>query len=449
MQREDTILAANALDLEIASKTALNENLRSRLVLSPSKLATLSKGISMIASQPDPIDRLIRRTEISTGLILEQRTVPLGVLLVIFESRPDALPQIAALSICSGNGLILKGGSEASHSNRALHQVVVEAIQLGSNGKVDPSLVSLVEGREAISSLLALDHDIDLVIPRGSAQLVKTIQQNTKIPVMGHSEDVCHTYVDQYADVSKAIQLVIDGKTDYPAACNATETVLLHAVLFSSSSSSLSSPALLIIKALHESGVVVHPGPALSSAISSATSTSSSSAPSSSSSLSSLSAYLSTPATDLHHEYGDLQVTVEMVDDVSNAINHIHKYGSSHTDVIVTECEKTATAFKQCVDSACVFVNASSRFADGFRFGLGAEVGISTSRIHARGPVGVEGLTSTKWILVSEGDKTTKDKNENESTGSTSSSQGQQGCHTVTMFNKGECVYTHKSLPLE
>lgn len=416
VEKEAQILEANKKDIEAATTTSLNQNLLSRLALNSKKLETLAKGIQQIADQPDPIGRVLRRTEVSPGLTLEQQTVPLGVLLVIFESRPDALPQIAALSISSGNGLILKGGKEALHSNAALHTLVQESITEATAGAISPALVSLVESRADVASLLSLDDCIDLIIPRGSSELVKSIQQSTRIPVMGHSEGICHVYLDAAASIDKALRIVIDSKTDYPAACNAAETVLIHKDLLKSTSSPSFVEQILI--ALQAAKVTIHAGPKFASdSLSSALA----------------SKYSAGTAADLHHEYGDLSITVELVEDLGAAIDHIHKYGSSHTESIVTEDAATAKAFLQAVDSACVFHNASTRFADGFRFGLGAEVGISTSRLHARGPVGVDGLTSTKWRLVSSVDP------------STSSSEP---CHTVGAFAKGLFTYTHKSLPL-
>jgi delta-1-pyrroline-5-carboxylate synthetase len=355
-----------------------------RLALSERKLAGLRDGLRSIAGQPEPLGRVLRRTELAPGLHLHQRTCALGVLLVIFESRPDALPQIAALALRSGNGLLLKGGHEAARSNRALHAVLTEAM-----APLPAEALVLVETRAEISSLLALDDVIDLVIPRGSNALVQHIQQHTRIPVLGHADGICHVYVDAAADPERARAIVLDSKTDYPAACNAMETLLVHRSL-------VGGLADALIAALHQAGVTVHRGP---------------DAP-----------WSELPvAPDLHHEYGDLACTVQVVDGVEAAIDHVHRYGSGHTDCIVTADAATAQRWLDGVDSACVFHDCSTRFADGYRFGLGAEVGISTGRIHARGPVGVEGLLTTRWVLQGHGD-------------------------TVAPFTLGERTFSHRTL---
>ena len=367
VEHADELLAANARDL--AEADDLEPALRNRLKLSRPKLDTLAAGIRSIAAAEEPLGRVLRRTELAEGLELEQVTAPIGVLLVIFESRPDALPQIAALAVKSGNGLLLKGGREARHSNRALHRVVTEALDLGP-------VVGLVETRADIADLLALDEVIDLVIPRGSNALVRHIQQNTRIPVLGHADGVCHVYVDAAADLDRAVEVVLDSKCDYPAACNAMETLLVHEDV----------DAELFVRALEQAGVTVHRSPA-----------------------------------DWHVEYGDLQCALRVVAGVEEAIEHVHAHGSGHTEAILTEDEGAAAAFLDRVDSACVFHNASTRFADGYRFGLGAEVGISTGRIHARGPVGVEGLLTTRWKLRGRGD-------------------------TAASFSRGERAFTHRPL---
>lgn len=390
--RADEILAVNALDVADAATAVaagrMSEALAARLPLSVGKLATLADGLRAIADAPEPIGRVLRRTELADGLVLRQETSPLGVILVIFEARPDALPQIAALALRSGNGLVLKGGAEAARSNAVLHEVVTQALAPDVPGEV----VALVRTREDVAELLALDDVIDLVVPRGSNALVRHVQDHTRIPVLGHADGVCHVYVDQAADLDRACAIVRDAKCDYPAACNAMETLLVHRAL------AADGRLATLLAALH--GVTLYAAPAQAGE-------------------------LGLPAApSLHHEYGDLACTVAIVDDVEAAIRHVNTHGSHHTDAIVTADPAAARRFLDAVDSACVFHDCSTRFADGYRFGLGAEVGISTSRIHARGPVGVEGLLTTRWKLEGHG-------------------------QTVAQTRTGEVVLAPRSLALE
>ena len=381
------ILTANAKDVAEAARAVdaleMSQAMADRLLLSEKKLGTLAEGIEAISEMEEPIGRVLQEMELAAGLRLSQESVPLGVVLIIFESRPDVLPQLIALALRSGNGLLLKGGKEAVHSNRILHEVIREAIE-----PIPASLFALVETREAVSDLLGLDDVIDLVVPRGSNALVKHIQENTRIPVLGHADGICHVFVDASADPEMARSIVLDSKTDYPAACNAMETLLLHRNY---------PHAQDLINGLESAGVRL---------------------------------FGDAHAKDRHGlelthdfavEYGELSATVCYVDGLSDAIDHIHNFGSGHTDCVVTQDEAIAKEFLSRVDSACVFHNASTRFADGYRFGLGAEVGISTSRIHARGPVGVDGLMTTRWRLVGSG-------------------------HTASSFARGDSVFTHRRL---
>ncbi|XP_028989794.1 delta-1-pyrroline-5-carboxylate synthase isoform X2 [Betta splendens] len=393
-ERKEEILVANKMDMDLAASAGrLPQAMLNRLSLSPSKLTSVATGLQQIAvAAQDSVGRVLRRTRVAHNLELEQITVPIGVLLVIFEARPDCLPQVSALAIASGNALLLKGGKEAANTNRVLHQLVQEALSLHRVKEA----VQLVSTREEVEDLCRLDKVIDLIIPRGSSQLVRDIQRAAKgIPVLGHSEGICHVYVDAEASVDKVINIVRDSKCDYPAACNSMETLLIHRDL-------LRTPLFdQIIDMLRNERVRIHAGPRFASYLT----------------------FSPSEAKSLRTEYSDLECCLEVVDSMQDAVDHIHKYGSSHTDVIITENENTAEQFLHKLDSACVFWNASSRFADGYRFGLGAEVGISTARIHARGPVGLEGLLTSKWVLRGDG-------------------------HAVADFSEhGTMKYLHESLP--
>ncbi|KAL1544715.1 Delta-1-pyrroline-5-carboxylate synthase [Salvia divinorum] len=373
---EKLITAENEADIAEALKAGYEKALVSRLALKPGKVSSLANSIRVLANMEEPVGRVLKRMELSEGLILEKLSSPLGVLLIIFESRPDALVQIASLAIRSGNGLLLKGGKEARRSNAILHKIITSTIPKS----VGEGLIGLVTSREEIPELLKLDDVIDLVIPRGSNKLVSQIKASTKIPVLGHADGICHVYIDKSANMDMAKQIVVDAKTDYPAACNAMETLLVHKDLVQTGGLNE------LIVELQTKGVKIFGGPRASSS-------------------------LNIPeAKSLHHEYSALACTVEIVDDVNAAIDHIHQHGSAHTDCIVTEDDEVAGVFLRQVDSAAVFHNASTRFSDGFRFGLGAEVGISTSRIHARGPVGVEGLLTTRWLARGKGQVVNGDK---------------------------------------
>lgn len=341
VKREKDILAANELDLENARNEGISGPLFSRLALTKGKLLSLSTGLKQIAdSSYENVGKVLRRTKVSDTLDLVQKTVPIGVLMVIFESRPDALPQVASLAIASANGLLLKGGREAQKTNTLLMSIVHEA--LGQYGCADA--ISMVSGREAVGDLLKMDEYIDLIIPRGSGELVKHIKEQSKmIPVLGHAEGVCHVYVDVFADPAKAVKIVKDSKTDYPSACNALETLLFHEDL-------VDTPMFhQVCQMLKNEGVQVYAGPKIMPKMT----------------------FAPEATKKLKHEYGDLACTIEIVKDVYDAIDHIHKYGSGHTDVIVSEDKTNTNVFLDGVDSACVFSNCSSRMADGFRLGLG------------------------------------------------------------------------------
>jgi glutamate-5-semialdehyde dehydrogenase len=350
---EAGIFEANKRDLDCAKASGIAEPLYKRLVFNEAKLRDVVSGIEQIAKMDDPVGRVVSETELDEGLILKKVQAPIGVLAMIYESRPDAGPQIASLAIRSGNAVLLKGGREAANTNAAIGEIIRRV--LSRHGVEDA--VQLVSKREEIAELLKMDDLINLVIPRGSNEMVRGIQQSTKIPVLGHADGVCHVYIDEFADAEKAASIAVDAKAQYPAVCNAAETLLVH---------SRFAGREKVLQALRKAGVELRD-------------------------------------SEFGSEYLDLIMNVKIVDSLDEAISHIHKYGSAHTDAIVTENKENAQRFLNEVDSAGVYWNASTRFADGFRYGFGAEVGVSTNKTHARGPVGVEGLLIYKYQLIGNG----------------------------------------------
>ena len=359
----DALLTANQQDL--ADSENLPASVRQRLTLTPAKWQPVLAGLRQLAQLPDPLNRTLRHTQLDDNLTLRQHTVPLGTLLVIFEARPDVLPQVAGLALKSGNCLIAKGGSETTHTNRAILQVMQAACPL----ELHPGWLQMVEGREAVHQLLQQPQGIDLVIPRGGNDMVQHIMASTRIPVLGHADGICHLFWHKSADTAKALATVLDAKTHYPAACNALETLLLDAAV---------APTVLplLVQACQSAGVTLK-------------------------GCDHTRLYVPNLDTveDWATEYGDLTMAIKLVAGLDEAMAHIEQYSSHHTDGILAEDAYVIEAFLAGVDSASVYANASTRFADGYRYGLGAEVGISTSRTHARGPVGLDGLVSTRWVL--------------------------------------------------
>lgn len=366
------ILDANKKDMEEARKSRLKKVLLKRLVIDKHKLDEMAEEIRVVARLEDPVGKILSHIELDKGLMLYQVTCPIGVIGAIFESRPDAVSQISSLCLKSGNAVILKGGSEAKHSNRMLVKIISE---IARKNKVPKGAVQLIETRDEVSEMLKLSKYISLVIPRGSNKFVKFVQENTKIPFLGHSEGICHVYVDKYADIKKAIGVCFDAKCQYPAVCNAMETLIIH--------KNVAKKFLpLMIDKFKEANIEIRGDEntrKINNNIKKAT------------------------EKDWSTEYNDLILSIKIVNNLNEAISHINKYGSKHTDAIVTENKNNAEAFMKLVDSASVMWNASTRFADGYRFGKGAEVGISTSKIHARGPVGLEGLVIYKYKLIGKG----------------------------------------------
>ena len=365
------ILKANELDCEAAQAEGISKPLYDRLKLSESKLKSTITGVWDVQKLADPIGEITIHRELDQGLVLKRMSCPLGVLGVIFEARPEALIQITSLAIKSGNGVILKGGKEAIRSC----QVLVDVIKKGlAKTKVNAEAIQLLTTREEIKELLTLEKYVDLIIPRGSNEFVRYIQQNTQIPVLGHADGVCHLYLDEAADFDKAIAITVDSKTQYPAACNAIETLLVHEKIADEL-----LPKLAV--ALSEKNVILKGDQKTQSIIT----------------------VLPATEADWQTEYSDLILSIKIVNNLDEAIAHIHSYGSKHTEGIVTENSQTATQFCNQVDAAGVFQNCSTRFADGFRYGFGAEVGISTQKMPPRGPVGLEGLVTYKYQLIGDG----------------------------------------------
>ena len=366
----DEIFAANAEDLAAAERDGVATAIVKRLRFDNHKLADVTAGIEGLIGLPDPVGRILLKRELDAGLLLERVSCPIGVIGVIFEARPDALVQISTLCLKSGNCAILKGGRETARTNKALFEVIhAAAVEAG----LPEGCLHQVEAREEIAELLACDESVDLLIPRGSNAFVRYIMDNTRIPVMGHADGICHTYVDADADPEKAVSIVVDAKTQYVAVCNATETLLVDRA----------AKALVpsIVQALQDKGVEVRGTDEVRELVACEAATD----------------------EDWDTEYLSLTISVKLVDGVDEAIEHINRHGSHHTDAIITENAETAARFMQLVDSAGVYQNCSTRFADGFRYGFGAEVGISTSKLHARGPVGLDGLVTYKYKLYGSG----------------------------------------------
>lgn len=379
VKQQHALLAANAEDLHLADALVATGDLspanRARLGLTTAKLEEMAAQVRAVRELPDPLGRRLEAMELDRGLDLEKRSVSLGVLAVIFEARPDAVTQISALALKSGNAVILKPGREVERTAAALVSLIRAAIRSAS---LPEDAVSVIFGRAAVAELLTLSSLVDLVIPRGSRALVEHIQATTRIPVLGHADGICHIYVDQSVDAEQALAVIDDAKTDYPAVCNAVETVLVHqAVALTFLPALVSRLSSKGVRLLGDAGVRAVLSTELAATVG--------------------------EVEEWHTEYGDLTLALRVVPSIEAAIEHIHVFGSAHTESICTTNADAAERFLNEVDAASVMVNASTRFADGFRYGLGAEVGVSTSRIHARGPVGLEGLTTTKYLVRGHG----------------------------------------------
>jgi glutamate-5-semialdehyde dehydrogenase len=365
------VIEANGKDIAEAKENELAAPLLKRLKFDQGKIDEVCQGLQSLIGLDDPAGKTLRAIELDKGLELYQVSCPIGVIGVIFESRPDALVQISSLCLKSGNAVLLKGGSEALHTNKILAEVITEA---SVKADIPAGWLGLLETRSDVAAMLELDEYIDLIIPRGSNAFVRHIMDNTRIPVMGHADGICHVYIDKAADVDMAVRITVDSKCQYVAVCNAAETLLVH--------KDIAKQFLPKVKAALEEKKVELRGCDKTRAIIDIN-----------------------PATehDWKTEYLDYILSIRTVDTIEQAIEHINTYGSKHTDTIVTQENSVAAKFMSLVDSASVFWNASTRFADGFRYGLGAEVGISTQKLHARGPVGLEGLVIYKWLMKGTG----------------------------------------------
>lgn len=365
------IIAENQQDLADVTKDNISAPLVKRLKFDKSKIADVCAGIESLIKLEEPVGKTIEAKELDKGLELYKVSCPIGVIGVIFESRPDALVQISTLCLKSGNAILLKGGSEAKRTNRVLADIISEAaIKAG----LPAGWLGLLETRADVAEMLDMDKYIDLIVPRGSNEFVQHIMKNTTIPVMGHADGICHVYVDSQADIDMAVNITVDSKTQYCAVCNALETLLVHY--------SVAEDFLPKIKTeLEEKGVEIRGCEKTTAIIDVKQAT----------------------EEDWKTEYLDLILSIRIVDSLDDGIEHINKYGSGHTDCIVTNDKSNAARFMNLVDSGDVFFNCSTRFSDGFRYGLGAEVGISTNKIHARGPVGLEGLLIYKWRMIGNG----------------------------------------------
>lgn len=379
---KEEIFAANKEDMEAAASAGISSAVMKRLKFDEGKLKDVIEGIRLLISLPDPLGKTLMARQLDEGLNIYRISCPIGVIGVIFEARPDALVQISTLCLKSGNCAVLKGGKETVRTNKVLFDTIKKAVVAA--GMPEGCLVQ-AELHNEIDELLTCDEDVDLLIPRGSNAFVQYIMNNTKIPVMGHADGICHIYVDKAYDKAKAIPVIIDAKTQYTAACNAVETLLLNREI---AAEFLPEAA----KALNEAGVKLRGSEEAAKAINEIFKASGTEAECE-----------IMGEDEFHTEYLEMILSVKLVADVKEAVEHINKYGSHHTDSILTEDDETAEYFMQMVDSAGVYRNCSTRFSDGFRYGFGAEVGISTSKLHARGPVGLEGLVTYKYKLYGNG----------------------------------------------
>ncbi len=378
VKNKGKILEANAKDVQAAEllhkQKKISWSFLQRLKLNEDKVGNISRMVGSVAKMEDSIGKTVYALQMNDGLELYKVTCPIGVIGSVFEARPDVLPQVSSLCLKSANAIILKGGSEAKNTNRAFYGLIRRETE---NAGIPNGWIQMIEGREEVKELLKLSDKIDLLLPRGSKEFITYIQENTRIPVLGHAEGICHVYVDAHADLKQAIDVSYDAKVQYPAVCNAAETLLVH--------SNIAAEFLPKIAEMYRKAGVEMRGDEKTMKI--------------------LPWIKRATEADWKTEYLDLIISIKIVGSVDEAVDHVNKYGSKHTDSIITNDRKTAMRFLTGVDSSSVMLNASTRFSDGYRYGLGAEVGISTGKIHARGPVGLEGLTTTKYYVIGKGHK--------------------------------------------
>ena len=368
-QHKEEIFEANKQDMAYAESNGVAQATQKRLKYDEKKLRDSISGVLELKELSDPIGRVLMNRQLDEGLMLKKITVPIGVIGVIFEARPDAMIQVASLCIKSGNCAILKGGKETANTNKVLFEIIKNAVV---EAGLPAECLLQAEQHNEIDELLKCDREVDLLIPRGSNKFVRYIMENTKIPVMGHSSGICHIYVDKEVDKEQALSVILDAKKNYPAACNAVETLLIHR--------EIASWFLPLLEAMFVDESVKINGTEEVKAL--------------------FGSEIGLMQKDeFATEYNDMEISIKLVADVNEAVQHINYFGSHHTDCILTENDETANYFIQMIDSAGVYRNCSTRFADGFRYGFGAEVGISTGKLHARGPVGLDGLVTYKYVL--------------------------------------------------
>jgi glutamate-5-semialdehyde dehydrogenase len=376
--RSAEILAANEKDMEAGRSAGLNSSLLDRLLLTPERIKGIAGGARQVSELPDPLGNTLRKSTLPNGIELEQISVPFGVIGMVYEARPNVTVDAAVILLMSGNAALLRGSSSAAHSNEVLVRVMREAL---ASTPISPDVIQLVpsEDRETVKALLNARGKVDLVIPRGSAALIRMVVDESTVPTIETGAGVCHVYIDEFADLSKAVPIIINSKVQRPSVCNAAETLLVHGKI-----ADAFMPTAL--KALHEAGVIVH-ADAATLAIAKSTN------------------IPATLATDENFctEYGTLEMNVAIVDSVDSASAHIAKYGTQHTEAIISENKDNVKRFIALADCAAVMVNTSTRFTDGEQMGFGAEIGISNQKLHARGPMGLEAMTTTTWIVTGNG----------------------------------------------